>query len=100
MDRIKSQREEWVNSHSMMEVGDDTEQGMGAFRVLQPDEPTPTSTKELSPPEKLARVTSPVEPTALQPGTRPVPRPRQAPQAQVLLLFILVWFKSLINSNT
>ena len=89
-----------MNSHSMMEVGDDSEQGMGAFRVLQPEEPTPASAKELSPPEKLARVTSPVEPTALQPGARPVPRPRQAPQAQVLLLFILVWFKPVITSNT
>ena len=58
--------------------------GMGAFRVLVPDEETPTSTKELSPPEKLARITSPVEPTALQPGGRPVPRPRQA-QVQVNL---------------
>ena len=36
MDRIKSQREEWVNSRSMMEVGDDTEQGMLCCEIICP----------------------------------------------------------------
>ena len=64
---------------------------MGRFEMLVPDDGSPmSSAKDLSPPEKLARVTSPVEATALQPGMRPVPRPRQAN--------IQVHFVSVLNS--
>lgn len=69
---------------------------VGAFRSLIPDEETPTTTqKELSPPEKLPRVTSPVEPTAMQPGPRPVPRPRQTNIQVNLLIYKLKYVQKL-----
>ncbi|XP_045199776.2 uncharacterized protein LOC123554020 isoform X5 [Mercenaria mercenaria] len=77
MDRIKSQREEWITSQSMMDVGegqqqqqqqqfvqstDNTAMNGDHFYPLLPDESPMTAQHELSPsPEKLARVHSPVQ---------------------------------------
>ena len=49
--------------------------------MLIPDDSSPISTtKGLSPPEKLARVMSPEEALATQHEMRPVPQPRQSIQ--------------------
>ena len=53
----------------------------GLFQMLIPDDSSPISTtKGLSPPEKLARVMSPEEALAVQHEMRPVPQPRQSIQ--------------------
>lgn len=47
MDRIKSQREEWVNSHSVLEVGETTLPGQpGVHRPLSQGQETVPSKLE------------------------------------------------------
>ncbi|KAL4219939.1 hypothetical protein ACF0H5_020350 [Mactra antiquata] len=80
MDRIKLQREDWMTSQSMVDVGDTTQQNGyhtnidpsqqiyvngTQFNPMVPDDSPATVHQELSPsPEKLARVKSPVQQVA------------------------------------
>ncbi|XP_052783812.1 serine/arginine repetitive matrix protein 2-like isoform X3 [Mya arenaria] len=88
MDRIKSQREEWITSKSMADVGDgpfpqhptrETDSpvmnGDDRFHRLQPDEsPMAPHQQQLAPSaEKQPRVHSPV---AMETGRAPAPRER------------------------
>ncbi|XP_060578889.1 protein piccolo-like isoform X4 [Ruditapes philippinarum] len=93
MDRIKSQREEWITSQSMMDVGEGQQQYIRStdstamngdhFYPLLPDESPMSAQNEVSPsPEKLARVHSPVQATrapsghpAAPPADRKTPMP-------------------------